>query len=89
MFVAEYGDRTILAKSVKEIFEKTFMFIEECMYRYEGEYNRQIIVKVSYVDNLLAHFFVSYRMNYTFGFPVEKLLRNEIYEGIEALQPIW
>ena len=89
MFVAEYGSRTISAKSVREILEKTFMFIEECMYRYEGEYDRRITVKVSYIDNLLAHFFVSYRMNYTGGFPVEKLPRNEHYEKIEALQPIW
>jgi len=89
VFVAEYKDRTIFAKSVKEIFEKTFMFIEECMYRYEGKYDGRIAVKVSYIDNLLAHFFVCYRMNYTGGFPVEKLLRNKHYEKIEALQPIW
>ncbi len=89
MFVAKYRDKIISAGSVRDIFEKTFMFIEECLYRYEGEYDRRIVVRVSYIDNLLAHFFVSYRMNYTGGFPVEKLLRNKKYERIEALRPIW
>jgi len=89
MFVAKCRGKTVYAGSVKEIFEKTFMFTEDCIYRYEGEYDRRVTVRVSYIDNLLAHLFVSYRMNYTEGFPVEKLLRNKRYEKIKALQPMW
>ena len=89
MFVAVCGDREFVADSVREIYSLTKGMMDKCVYSFEGDYIKQIVVEVRYVDNLLAHFFVSHGFNYTFGFPEDKLFRLDDLSGFGILKDLW
>jgi len=70
--------------SKKQRIELTTVF-----FQYEGEYERKIRVEIRYIDNMLAHFFVSCGFNYTFGFPKERLFIQGDISSIAVLRPYW
>ena len=49
----------------------------------------KIRVEIRYIDNMLAHFFVSCGFNYTFGFPKERLFIQGDISSIAVLRPYW
>lgn len=89
LFIAESPEDRVTARTPRELYLKIRDGLSEYLCDYVGDSEGRVIARVNYTDNLICHFFVSYGLNYTVGYPRELLHRNPQFDSVKRLSSYW
>lgn len=89
MFVAEVRGELVRAQTLRELYLKIKDHLDGSMCDYVSDYERRVVARVSYADNLICHFLVSYGLNYRCGYPSNLLFYDERFRSVKKLTPFW